>query len=124
MNNLFLALNIIGIASYLSLLPVHVDLHVEDKENGKTGFFKRGRFSTGIFIIYLVFLSKAFGWDGFFGFADIGIFFQIPWLIYNSRSELWQVTHKYGSFSGLKLAAYNLIGISTLLFQIFNFFNK
>jgi hypothetical protein len=122
MDNLFLILNIIGIALYLSLLPVHLALHAEDSENGKTGFFKRGRFSTGILLIYLVFLSKSFGWYGFFGFGRAGIGVQLIWLFWNFRSELMTVTLKGGAIPSLKLAIYNAIGISTLIYQIILFF--
>ena len=122
MNNLFLILNIIGIALYLSLLPVHFALYSEDSENGKTGFFKRGRFSTGILLIYLVFLSKSFGWNGFFGFGKSGIGVQLIWLFWNFRSELMDVTVRNGAITSMKLAAYNTIGIATLIYQIILFF--
>jgi len=122
MDNLFLVLNIIGIALYLSLLPVHFALYAEDSENGKTGFFKRGRFSTGILLIYLVFLSKSFGWNGFFGFGKYGIGAQLIWLFWNFRSELMSVTLKGGAIPSLKLAVYNTIGIATLIYQIIIYF--
>ena len=118
MNNLFLILNIVGIALYLSLLPVHFALYAEDSENGKTGFFKRGRFSTGILLIYLVFLSKSFGWNGFFGFGNSGIGVQLIWLFWNFRSEFGVVTRSNGAPTATKLAAFNTIGIATLIYQI------
>jgi hypothetical protein len=122
MNNLFLILNIIGIALFFSLLPVHLAIYAEDSENGKTGFFKRGRFSTGILLIYLVFLSKSFGWNGFFGFGKYGIGIQLIWLFWNFRSELGDVTLRNGARTSTKLAAYNTIGIATLIYQIILFF--
>lgn len=122
MDNLFLILNIIGIALYLSLLPVHLAIYAEDSENGKTGFFKRGRFSTGILLIYLVFLSKSFGWYGFFGFGTTSIGFQLIWLFWNFRSELRTVQIIFGAIPSLKLLIYNAIGISTLIYQIILFF--
>ncbi|MEI8054321.1 MAG: hypothetical protein WCH52_11340 [Bacteroidota bacterium] len=122
MNNLFLILNIVGIALYLSLLPVHFALYAEDSENGKTGFLKRRRFSSGILLIYLVFLSKSFGWNGFFGFGTSGIVVQLIWLFWNFRSELMNVTARYGAITSMKLAAYNAIGIATLIYQIILFF--
>lgn len=117
MDNFFLVINILGLSLYLSLLPVHIALYEVDSKNGKTGFFKRGRFSTGILLIYLVFLSNSFGWDGFFGFADIAIGLQLIWLFWNFRSELYDVSIKGGGISSVKLVVYNAIGIITLAYQ-------
>jgi hypothetical protein len=122
MDYLFLVLNIIGIGIYLNLIPIHTYLSDLDKENGKSGFFKRGRFSTGILIIYLVFISKSFGWDGFFGFGKSGIGIQLIWLFFNFRSELYTVKVNFGGITSMKLTIYNAIGIATLIYQIILFF--
>lgn len=122
MDTLFLVLNIIGIALYLSLWPVHFALFAIDSENGITGIFKRGRFSSGILLIYLAFLSKSFGWHGFFGFGGVGIGFQLIWLFWNFRSELNLVAIRFGKITAMKLTAYNAIGIATLIYQIILFF--
>ena len=123
MDNIFLGLNVIGIALYLSEWKVLFALNSMDSELGKTGVFKRGRFSTGILLIYLAWLSKSFGWDGILGF-NYGVGIQLIWLFWNFRSEMLLVHVKGRKYSSLKLAVYNTIGVATLIYQVILLFTR
>jgi hypothetical protein len=124
MNNLFLILNIIGIALYLSLWPVHLALINKDSEEMKSGgrIFKRGRFSTGIMMVYLVFISKFFGWNLLWGwipgFQTHVIIYQLIFILWNSKSEALYFIAKVGTHMSFRLVIYNAIGIATFIYQI------
>ncbi len=124
MENFFLVLNLIGIAIYLKLLPFLNQLTEIDKNEGKEGIFKRGRFTRGILIVYIVFLSKCFGWNGFFGFGNVGIPVQIIWILWNSRTEAEKVYFLADTKISTYLFLYNIIGISTLIYQLYLLFKS